>query len=28
VARLLDWHPRISVRDGLQRTIEYFRLEL
>jgi nucleoside-diphosphate-sugar epimerase len=27
-ARLLDWHPRISVRDGLRRTIEYFRLEL
>jgi nucleoside-diphosphate-sugar epimerase len=27
-ARLLDWRPAISVRDGLQRTIEYFAREL
>jgi UDP-glucuronate decarboxylase len=26
--RLLDWHPRIGLREGLQRTIEYFRDEL
>ncbi len=25
--RLLDWQPAISVRDGLQRTIQYFRRE-
>jgi nucleoside-diphosphate-sugar epimerase len=23
--RLLDWRPLVSVRDGLQRTIEYFK---
>jgi nucleoside-diphosphate-sugar epimerase len=22
---LLDWHPRVSLRDGLRATIEYFR---
>ena len=27
-SRLLDWHPQIAVRDGLRRTIEYFRLSI
>lgn len=26
--RLLDWHPAIPLRDGLQRTIAYFRDDL
>ena len=26
--RLLDWRPRIGLREGLQRTIEYFRDQL
>ncbi len=24
----LDWEPRVSVRDGLAKTVEYFRKEL
>jgi nucleoside-diphosphate-sugar epimerase len=23
--KLLDWEPRVSLRDGVSRTIEYFR---
>jgi UDP-glucuronate decarboxylase len=26
--RMLDWEPRVGLRDGLTRTIAYFRLEL
>jgi UDP-glucuronate decarboxylase len=27
-ARLLDWKPAVSLRDGLERTIAYFEKEL
>ena len=27
-AQLLNWKPKISMRDGLKKTIEYFRNEL
>jgi nucleoside-diphosphate-sugar epimerase len=26
--RLLDWSPKISLEEGLRRTIEYFKLKL
>jgi len=26
--RLLDWRPKVSLRDGLERTVEYFRRRL
>jgi nucleoside-diphosphate-sugar epimerase len=25
---LLDWEPKITLEDGLQRTYEYFRTQL
>lgn len=27
-AQLLNWKPKVSMRDGLKKTIEYFRNEL
>ncbi len=24
IARMLDWHPTVSLRDGLERSVEYF----
>lgn len=27
-AQLLNWKPHISMRDGLKKTVEYFRKEL
>ena len=27
-AQLLNWKPKISMRDGLKKTIDYFRNEL
>ena len=26
--RLLGWEPKITLEDGLQRTLEYFRAQL
>ena len=26
--RELDWSPRVAVKDGLRKTVEYFRKEL
>ena len=25
---VLDWQPKVAVRDGLAKTVEYFRKEL
>ncbi len=25
---VLDWEPKVAVRDGLAKTVEYFRKEL
>ncbi|MBE9525022.1 MAG: SDR family NAD-dependent epimerase/dehydratase, partial [Chloroflexi bacterium] len=25
---ILDWHPKVSLRDGLERTIPYFREQM
>lgn len=26
--RIINWEPRVSLKDGLHKTIEYFRKEL
>lgn len=26
--KILNWEPRISLKEGLQKTIDYFRMEL